>query len=80
MATYEITLKDRTIEAVQAADAYRQEGQMTTFFATHDHRHVVDFSSERVASFRTSEVIIIRRLDPDEIEATGYRPMHLHTA
>jgi hypothetical protein len=80
MATYEITLKDRTIEAVEAADAYRQEGQMTTFFATHDHRHVVDFSSERVASFRTSEVIIIRRLDPDQIETMGYGPVRLRTA
>jgi hypothetical protein len=93
MATYEITLKDRSIEAVHEADAYRQEGQMTTFFATHDHRHVVDFSSERVASIRTSEVVIIRRLDPDAVEAAGYRPaatgagaipdrrrVHLHTA
>ena len=62
MATFEVTLKDRTVEVVEGADAYQQEGPMTTFFATRpDRRGVVDSWSERVASIRTAEVIIIRR-------------------
>ncbi|MEZ5142833.1 MAG: hypothetical protein R2726_09985 [Acidimicrobiales bacterium] len=63
MATYEVVLKDRTIERIEAADAYQQEGQMTTFFALGDGRRVVDCWSSRLASFRTSEILIIRRSD-----------------
>ena len=62
MATYEVILKDRTSELIDAADAYQQEGQMTTFFATGVGKQVVDCWSTRLASFRTSEVLIIRRL------------------
>jgi len=61
MARYEITLKDRTVEVIDQADAYQQEGQMTTFFAMGDDRRVVDCWSTRLASFRTSEIVIIRR-------------------
>jgi hypothetical protein len=61
VARYEVTLKDRTVEVVDGADAYQQEGQMTTFFATRPGSHVVDSWSDRIASFRTSEVVIIRR-------------------
>lgn len=61
MATYQVTMSDRTVEHVDGADAYQQEGQMTTFFAT--HRQVVDSWSTRVASYRTSEILSVRRLD-----------------
>ncbi len=64
MSSYQVTLKDRTMERIEGADAYQQEGQMTTFFATASGRNVVDTWSTRIASFRTSEVVIIRRLDP----------------
>jgi hypothetical protein len=60
---FHVTLKDRTVEVVDGADAYQQEGQMTTFFRTAEGRHVVDCWSRRMASFRTSEILIIRRLD-----------------
>lgn len=63
MSSYQITLKDRSMERIEGADAYQQEGQMTTFFQTGSGRNVVDTWSTRVASFRTSEVVIIRRLD-----------------
>ena len=76
MASYEVTLKDRTVEVIDGADAYQQEGQMTTFFATRPERHVVDCWSERVASFRTAEVVIIRRTTP--LAAAG--EPHLRTA
>ena len=63
VSTYEVTLKDRTVEVIEGADAYQQEGQMTTFFSTAAGRHVVDCWSSRVASFRTTEVVIIRRVE-----------------
>ena len=62
MASYEVTLRDRTVERIDDADAYQQEGQMTTFFATTSARRVVDCWSTRVASFRTSEVLVVRRV------------------
>jgi hypothetical protein len=34
---------------------------MTTFFATREGRDVVDSWSTRIASFRTSEILIVRR-------------------
>ncbi len=58
---YQVTLKDRTVEWIDEADAYQQEGQMTTFFALGDQRRVVDCWSTRLASFRTSEILAIRR-------------------
>jgi hypothetical protein len=65
--TFEVTLRDRTVELIDGADAYQQEGQMTTFFRHADGRQVVDCWSTRVASFRTPEVLIIRRIpSPDE--------------
>lgn len=63
MCRYLVTLKDRSTEAIDDADAYQQEGQMTTFFRTGSGRAVVDTWSTRVASFRTSEVLVIRRVE-----------------
>ena len=60
MACYEVTLRDRTTEQVGDADAYQQEGPMTTFFRTGDGGRV-DSWSTRVASVRTAEVLLIRR-------------------
>jgi len=65
VATYAVTLADRTVEVIDGADAYQQEGQMTTFFANGTGRQVVDCWSTRVASFRTTEVVIIRRIERD---------------
>lgn len=62
MSSYQITMKDRTMERIEGADAYQQEGQMTTFFQTGSGSSVVDTWSTRIASFRTSEVVVIRRL------------------
>ena len=59
MASFEVRMGDRTIEMVDGADAYQQEGQMTTFFAT--RRGVVDSWATRVASYRTAEILSVRR-------------------
>lgn len=61
MACFEVTLRDRTVETVGEADAYQQEGPMTTFFLTGDGRSTVDSWSTRVASVRTADVLLIRR-------------------
>lgn len=77
MSSYQVTLKDRTMERIEGADAYQQEGQMTTFFCTASGRNVVDTWSTRIASFRTSEVVIIRRLDPVAAELGALGPSGL---
>ncbi len=64
MSSFEITLVDRTVERIEGADAYQQEGPLTTFFATSGDRHVVDSWSTRMASYRTAELLSVRRL-PD---------------
>ncbi len=58
--TYEVTFRDQSVDLVDGADAYQQEGQMTTFFRTGEGRSVIDCWSTRIASFRTSEVMKIR--------------------
>ena len=71
MAAYTVTLKDRSTERIDQVDAYQQEGQMTTFFRLGPGRRIVDTWSLRVASFRTSEVVAVRR---DEGPAPGGEP------
>jgi hypothetical protein len=70
MATFEVTMRDRSVERVLDADAYQQEGQMTTFFRTADGR-AVDSWSTRMASFRTTEILMIRREDAPALSLAG---------
>lgn len=60
MAGYVITLADGSIEQVDGADAYSQEGPLTTFFDTAG-RDVVDAWASRVMSLRTTEIMMVRR-------------------
>lgn len=69
MAVFAVTLSDRTVEHIDGADAYQQEGQMTTFFAT--RREVIDSWSTRLASFRTSEILSVRRVEVDVDQGAG---------
>lgn len=62
-SNYEVTLRDRSVELVVGADAYQQEGPMTTFFHLGEGRDVVDCWSTRVASIRTADILIVRRGD-----------------
>ncbi len=71
MIRYHVTDKDGVEHVVDDADAYLQEGTMTTFFSTDGTRAVVDCWSTRVASFRTSEIVIIRRVVADELSLAG---------
>jgi len=62
--SYEVTLSDQVREVVQGADAYLQEGPLTTFFRTAPGRGVVDCWSVRLASFRTADIRRIRVMEP----------------
>lgn len=61
MALYAVTLTDQTTDIVEGADAYQQEGPLTTFFALGPDRAVIDSWSIRLASYRTSDIATIRR-------------------
>jgi hypothetical protein len=65
MPTFEVILRDRSAETVVGADAYQQEGPMTTFFRRGDGRDVIDSWSTRIASFRTSDLLVVRRHEAD---------------
>ena len=60
---YEVTTADGTTEVIAGADTYQQEGPLTTFFRTEPGRRVVDCWSVRLASFRTAELVRIRRVE-----------------
>ncbi len=61
MALFAVTLSDNTTDVVDGADAYQQEGPMTTFFAHGEGRQVIDSWSSRLASYRTADVVAVRR-------------------
>ena len=68
--TFDITLRDGAVEQVVGADAYQQEQSMTTFFRT-DGRHAVDCWAVRMASFRTDQILVIRRRECLESAGDG---------
>ena len=59
---FEVTLADSTVERVEGADSFQQEGPLTTFFGTDGRRRTLDCWSTKVASFRTERIVKIRRL------------------
>jgi hypothetical protein len=70
--TFDITLRDGSVEQVPGADAYQQEQSMTTFFRT-EGRPTVDCWAVRVASFRTDQILAIRRRDAVVADSTALR-------
>jgi hypothetical protein len=64
MTGYRIMLANDRLEEIEQADAYQQEGPLTTFFSIDGQRRVVDCWSVRLASFRTAEIRSIHRLGP----------------
>ncbi len=61
MAAFSIELANQRVEQVEGVDAYQQEGPLTTFFAVESQRLVIDSWSTRVASFRTADIVTVRR-------------------
>lgn len=63
MPTFEVILRDGAPQTVEGADAYQQEGPMTTFFRRGAGRDVIDSWSTRMASFRTADLLVVRRVE-----------------
>ena len=76
MARFTVTLTDQTIDLVEGADAYQQEGPLTTFFAFTGDRRVIDSWSVRLASYRTSDISAIRRTVANEPSAASATSRH----
>ncbi|MGD9793344.1 MAG: hypothetical protein AB7V43_07665 [Acidimicrobiia bacterium] len=55
-----VILNNDDVEKIDGADAYQQEGPLTTFFRTSPGRNVVDCWATRLASFRTADIRKIR--------------------
>lgn len=66
--SFDIILRDGTTHSVGGADAYQQEQSMTTFFRTGD-RSTIDCWAVRVASFRTDQILAVRRVEPEAATA-----------
>ncbi|HEV7760295.1 MAG TPA: hypothetical protein VGO78_14940 [Acidimicrobiales bacterium] len=61
MPHFEVNLRDRTVDVIEDADAYQQEGPMTTFFRCGEGREAIDSWSVRIASLRTADIVAIHR-------------------
>ena len=76
MPTFEVTLRDGAVETVDGADAYQQEGPMTTFFRRGDGRDVIDSWSTRMASFRTADLLVVRRREAPAVGTASTATVH----
>ena len=75
MSTFEILLAGDDDSHVVTADAYAQEGPLTTFFCCESTHVRLDSWAERLASFRSAEIRAIRRLDTGKLSLRhGRRP------
>ncbi len=62
---HDIVLADGEVVEIRGANAYVQEGPLTTFFHSGRSRAAIDSWAERVASFKTTDIRrIIRRRPP----------------
>ena len=62
---HDVVLADGEVIEVLGANAYVQEGPLTTFFHSGRSRAAIDSWSERIASFKTTDIRrIIRRIPP----------------
>lgn len=76
MGRFEVTLHGGEVVSVDEADAYQPEGPLTTFFCRGSSRATIDSWSVRVASFRTADIVAIRRVAA-LAGASGERAAHL---
>jgi hypothetical protein len=61
--TYLVRFDDDSTTVVHDADAYEQEGPLTTFFDRNGAGRLASAFAERMASFRTSRIVEIRRVE-----------------
>lgn len=74
MASFEVKLKDGTVEIIEGADAFQPDGQFTTFFALEEGRSAVDCWSVRMASIRSAEIVAVWRRDEPDAPHRARRP------
>ena len=61
---FDVHFDDETTTQVLDADAYEQEGPLTTFFDRNGGGRLASAFAVRVASFRTSKIVEVRRETP----------------
>jgi hypothetical protein len=66
---HEVVLANGEVVKVFGANAYVQEGPLTTFFHSGRSRAAIDSRAERVASFKTTEIRRIVRRHPPTLRA-----------
>ena len=66
---HDVVLADGEVVEVLGANAYVQEGPLTTFFHSGRSRAAIDSWAERVASFKTTEIRRIIRRHPPTLRA-----------
>jgi hypothetical protein len=59
--TFIVRFEDETTTIVDKADAYEQEGPLTTFFDRNGGGRLASSFAVRIASFRTSRITEVRR-------------------
>lgn len=64
---FEVHFDDETTTRVLGVDAYEQEGPLTTFFDRNGGGGLASAFAVRVASFRTSRINEIRRVDVEAL-------------
>jgi len=67
--SFVVHFEDETTTVVDAADSYEQEGPLTTFFDRNGGGRLASAFAVRVASFRTSKIVEVRREAAEEIDA-----------
>jgi hypothetical protein len=81
MPYFEVTLSDCSTDVIEGANAYQQEGPMTTFFRCGEGRELIDSWSTRIASLRTTDIVSIHRREQHSAGAHGHvytqRPLSL---
>jgi hypothetical protein len=59
--SFVVHFEDETTTTVDDADSYEQEGPLTTFFDSNGGGRLASAFAVRVASFRTSKIVEVRR-------------------
>ena len=66
--SFVVHFEDETTTVVDDADSYEQEGPLTTFFDRNGGGRLASAFAVRVASFRTSKIVEVRRGTPALME------------
>ena len=67
--SFVVHFEDDTTTVVDAADSYEQEGPLTTFSDRNGGGRLASAFAVRVASFRTSKIVEVRRETAEQIDA-----------